>query len=114
MSDRWRVPLPRGAEPPYRVFVNGVPQIEGRDYDIEGHALAFGRPLAKEGRLGFWRWALMFFNIAGTYRKHDSVDVQYTLAGRPRVATGLDIVPPEGAADLAHEGRPKRDRAGAA
>ena len=93
-SQRWLVPLPRGAEPPYRVFVNGVPQTEGRDYLVEGHALVFSRPLAKEGRLGFWRWLSMFLAIAGTYRKNDSVDVQYTLHGRPRVATGLEILAP--------------------
>jgi hypothetical protein len=94
VASRWRVPLPPGAEPPYRVFVNGVPQEEGRDYELEGRALSFDRPLAKEGRLGFWRWLLMFLSIAGTYRKNDSVDVQYRLHGRERVATGLDIVPP--------------------
>ena len=97
------MPLPRGAEPPYRVWVNGVEQAEGEDYVREGHALAFFRPLAKEGRLGFWRWTLMFLNIAGTYRKNDSVDVQYRLAGRERLATGLDIEAPAGAA----EGRPE-------
>ena len=94
MAERWVVPLPRGAEPPYQVYVNGVPQREGVDYRVERGALVFWRPLAKEGRLGFWRWALMFFSIAGTYRKHDSVDVQYRFGGRDRVATGLDIVPP--------------------
>jgi hypothetical protein len=94
MSGRWLVPLPRGAEPPYRVFVNGVPQREGIDYELDGRALAFSRRLEKEGRLGFWRWLSMALSIAGTYRKHDSVDVQYTLAGKERVATGLDIVPP--------------------
>jgi hypothetical protein len=92
---RWIVPLPRGAEPPYRVFVNGVPQTEGADYEVRGHALAFSRELAKEGRLGFWRWLLMFLSIMGTYRKNDSVDVEYSHAGRPRVATGLEIIPPE-------------------
>jgi hypothetical protein len=95
VSERWRVPLPRGAEPPYGVFVNGVPQEEGRDYVVEGSELVFEKPLAKEGRLGFWRWLLMFLSIAGTYRKNDSVDVQYRLAGRQRVAVGLDIVPPK-------------------
>ena len=93
---RWVVPLPPGAEPPYRVFVNGVPQTEGRDYDVRGGALEFSHPLEKEGRLGFWRWLSMFLSIMGTYRKNDSVDVHYRHAGRDRVATGLDIVPPEG------------------
>jgi hypothetical protein len=94
VSERWRVPLPRGAEPPYRVFVNGVPQEEGRDYVVEGGELLFEKPLAKEGKLGFWRWLLMFLSIAGTYRKNDSVDVQYRMGGRQRVAVGLDIVAP--------------------
>ncbi len=93
---RWIVPLPPGAEPPYEVFVNGVPQEEGRDYELHGHALAFDRPLAKEGRLGFWPWLLMFLSIRGVYRKNDSVDVRYRHAGVDRVATALDIVPPEG------------------
>lgn len=99
-ADRWLVPLPPAARPPLRVFVNGVPQAHGADYELEpmtdgGSALAFARPLQTEGRLGFWRWALMFFSIAGTYRRHDSVDVQYESAGETRVATGLEIVAPK-------------------
>ena len=76
------------------MFVNGVPQSEGRDYHVEPRALAFERPLAKE-RLGFWRWAAMFFALFGSYGKNDSVDVQYHEGGKERVDTGLDIVPPE-------------------
>ena len=86
-----RVPLPPGAEPPYRVFVNGVPQTEGEDYVVAGHALEFKRELVREGRLGFWRWTLMFLSIMGTYRKDDSVDVEYAHAGTRRLAVGLDI-----------------------
>jgi hypothetical protein len=97
MTDRrWVVPLPRGAEPPYRVFVNGVPQEQGRDYELRGHALHFKRELRKEGRLGLWPWLLMFLSIRGVYRQNDSVDVQYVHAGTERVVTGLDIVPPAG------------------
>jgi hypothetical protein len=99
MAERWTVPLPRGAERPYRVFVNGVPQEEGRDYVVERHALVFDKPLAKEGKIGLWRWTAIFLGLFGTYRKNDSVDVQYRLAGSERVATGLDIVPPEGTAN---------------
>ena len=93
--ERWIVRLPRGAEPPYHVFVNGVRQAEGVDYELRGDAVAFIKPLQKEGQLGFWRWTLMFFAIAGTYRKNDSVDIQYTVGGSERVATGLEIVPPD-------------------
>ena len=92
---RWTVPLPPGAEPPYRVFVNGVPQTEGDDYEVRGHALEFDRELRKEGRIGFWRWTLMFFSIMGTYRRNDSVDVEYSRAGTRRLAVGLDIVQPD-------------------
>jgi hypothetical protein len=94
MEERWRVPLPRGAEPPYRVFVNGVPQSEGADYVVEDRELVFDRPLAKE-RLGFWRWTAMFFALFGSYGRNDSVDVQYELNGRTTVATGLDIHGPQ-------------------
>jgi hypothetical protein len=93
MANRSLVELPRGAEPPYRVFVSGVPQVEGRDYSVKGRTLLFNRELVREGRLGFWRWALMFFSIAGTYSRDDSVDVQYRQGGRDRVATGLEITP---------------------
>ena len=90
----WRVPLPRGAEPPYRVFVNGVPQREGRDYEVKGRELLFRTPLEKE-KIGAGRWTAMFFGLFGSYGKNDSVDVQYRLGGRDTVATGLDIVPPD-------------------
>ena len=91
---RWRVPLPRGAEPPYRVFVNGVPQTEHEDYELRGRELHFFRPLEKE-RLGMGRWTAMFFGLFGSYGKNDSVDVQYRLGARETVATGLDIIPPD-------------------
>ena len=90
----WRVKLPRGAEPPYRVFVNGVPQREGEDYRVDAGHLLFSKPLEKE-KLGAGRWTAMFFGLFGSYGKNDSVDVQYRLAGRETVATGLDILPPE-------------------
>ena len=93
MRERALVPLPSGAEPPYRVWVNGVPQAEGADYRVRDGGLVFFRPLAREGRLGFWRWLLMFLSIAGTYRQNDSVDVEYRQGGRDRLATGLEIVP---------------------
>jgi hypothetical protein len=85
------VRLPRGAGRPFRVWVNGVEQTEESDYVVDGDRLRFGKRLAKEGRLGFWRWTLMVLGIAGTYRKNDSIDVQYERAGRTHLATRLDI-----------------------
>ena len=93
MKPVWRVPLPPGAKPPLRVFVNGVPQVEGRDYERVGRELHFGRPLERE-RLGLGRWAAIFFGLFGSYGKDDSVDVQYEVGGRATVATGLEIIPP--------------------
>jgi hypothetical protein len=89
------VPLPKGAEPPYRVFVNGVPQTEGQDYRLQRDALVFDRHLQKEGRLGLFRWTAIFLGLFGTYRQNDSVDVQYVENGQTRIATYLDIIQPE-------------------
>jgi hypothetical protein len=86
---RTRVALPADVASPFEVYVNGVLQRAGADYRVEGDELVFERPLAREGRLGFWRWVSMFLGIAGTYRRNDSVDVVYERAGRRVVATGL-------------------------
>ncbi len=90
------MPLPADAEEPFEVFVNGVRQSPGSDYVVAGRTLRFAKPLAREGRLGALRWASMFFGIAGTYRKDDSVDVVYDVGGRRTVASGLEIIPPGG------------------
>jgi hypothetical protein len=98
MDEAWLVPLPADATGPVEVFVNGVRQREGADYVVSGGMLRFSKPLAREGRLGLWRWASMFFGVAGTYRKNDSVDVIYDVDGRRTVASGLTIIPPGGPA----------------
>lgn len=86
-----RVALPPGVRAPLEVYVNGVQQERGRDYRVVGGKLVFDRPLAREGKLGFWRWLSMFLGIAGTYRRDDQVDVIYEHEGRRRVASGLPI-----------------------
>ena len=95
MPDYSRVTLPPEVTEPYEVFLNGVPQHPGRDFRVEGRTLLFDRPLAKEGRLGFWRWLSLFLGIAGTYRQNDSVDLVYHAGGRRAVVSGLPIEPPE-------------------
>jgi hypothetical protein len=96
VDEAWIVPLPADVTEPFEVFVNGVRQEPGADYEVEAGALRFHRPLAREGRLGLLRWTSMFLGVAGTYRKNDSVDVVYDVGGRHTVATSLPIIPPAG------------------
>jgi hypothetical protein len=97
-QDLSTVRLPRGVRPPLRVFVNGIEQRKGEDYRLQGDRLVFNRSLAQEGNLGFLRWLSMFLGIAGTYRKHETVDVQYEVDGKPRVAANLKPEAPGGGA----------------
>ena len=96
MDEAWIVSLPSHVQEPFEVFVNGVRQERGSDYEVRGRELHFDKPLAKEGRLGTIRWLSIFLGIAGTYRKNDSVDVVYERGGQRRVASALPIIPPKG------------------
>lgn len=91
MENRTQIDLPAQVSRPFEVFVNGVEQVEGTDFELVGSSLVFSRSLEHEGPLGFWRWARMALGIAGTYRKNDLVDVVYTHAGRRTVVT---LAPP--------------------
>ncbi len=98
-----RVTLPSDVSLPFEVYVNGVRQQAGRDFRIEGDTLVFARSLAREGKLGVWRWLSLFFGVAGTYRQNDSVDVVFERAGKRVVATGLPIL--DDSADAASPSR---------
>jgi hypothetical protein len=93
VSQRSRVDLPPYVPDSFQVFVNGVEQAPGTDYEVHGRSLVFPRPIAQEGRLGFWRWTAMWLGIAGSYRNHETVDVVYDAGGRRAVATGLQPQP---------------------
>jgi hypothetical protein len=88
-----RVRLPRGSEPPYAVFVNGVRQAEGEDYRLRGGEVVFARPIVKEGKVGGIRWLAMLLGLFGTYRKHEVVDVEYRLRGETKLASDVEVVP---------------------
>jgi hypothetical protein len=89
VAERSRVDLPPHVPDEFDVFVGGVRQTRGVDYEVEGRSLVFPRAIEQEGRLGFWRWASMWLGVAGTYRKHETVDLVYELGGRKEVETGL-------------------------
>ena len=89
VSSRSRVDLPAHVPNDFEVFVGGLRQARGTDYEVIGRTLVFPRPIAQEGRLGFWRWTAMWLGVAGSYRKHETIDVVYQVDGRKRVETGL-------------------------
>jgi hypothetical protein len=91
VENRTRIELPPQVTRPFEVFVNGVPQAEGSDYEVLGTSLVFERSLVREGKLGFWRWTRMFMGVAGSYRQNDSIDVVYSVDGRRSVAS---LAPP--------------------
>ena len=87
-----RVRLPRGAQPPLVVYVNGVQQVEGEDYLVRAGEVVFSRPIVKE-RVGGLRWLAMLLGLFGTYRKHETVDVEYRLGGQVKLASDVEILP---------------------
>jgi hypothetical protein len=87
-----RVRLPHGAEPPIRVYVNGVAQTEGRDYTIRNGQIVFKRSIVKEGKVGGLRWAAMYLGLFGTYRKHETIDIEYRLGGQVKLVSDAEVV----------------------
>ena len=87
-----RVRLPRGAETPIRVYINGIEQTEGTDYDVDSDGILFREPIIKEGKLSGLRWLSMAIGLFGSYRKNETVDISYQLNGRTEHATDLPVV----------------------
>ena len=82
------VALPAGAEPPFRVYVNGEERAEGAGFIVEGGTLRFTPPLHAQPPIGLGRKILLGIGI-GVYGdlKGDTLDLQYHAAGQARVAT---------------------------
>jgi hypothetical protein len=83
------VDLPAKADGDFEVFINGVPQQYGTDYHLDGRTLVFPRELAPEIRMNKLQLLRASLGIAGTYHKHDSIDISFEHSGRWFVATGL-------------------------
>jgi hypothetical protein len=86
-----RVRLPRGAEPPIRVYINGVEQQEGTDYELRPGEIRFKRQIIKE-KVGVGRWMAMYLGLFGTYRKHETIDVEYRLGGKVQLASDVEVL----------------------
>ena len=104
-----RIRLPRGAEPPYTVYINGVEQREGRDYRVEAGEIVFERQIVKEAKVGIGRWLAMLIGLFGTYRRNETVDIEFQRRGRIELASDLPVREERPAIDP-HEGRSHQRR----
>ncbi|HEX6753962.1 MAG TPA: hypothetical protein VF093_10310 [Solirubrobacterales bacterium] len=87
-----RVKLPTGAEAPYAIFVNGVEQREGDDYRVSAGEIVFSRQIVKE-KVGTGRWLAMYLGLFGTYRKDETIDLQFQRAGKTELVSNLPVQP---------------------
>jgi hypothetical protein len=85
-----RVRLPRGAEPPFTVFINGLEQREGEDYEVDSGEIAFNREIVKE-KVGTGRWLAMYLGLFGTYRKNETIDLQFIRNGKVELVSDLRV-----------------------
>jgi hypothetical protein len=91
-----RVRLPRGAERPFKVFINGSEQVEGTDYEIAGgDTVIFREPIMKEDLrgLGPVRKVVLGLGLVGSYQKHEVVDVEYRIGAGTHLASNLEVQP---------------------
>ncbi len=87
-----RVRIPQDAGSPITVFINGVAQTEGEDYKLTPGGVSFTRQIIKE-QMNKSRWLAMYLGLFGTYRKHETVDVQFTRGGKTELLSDLPILP---------------------
>lgn len=87
------VPLPPGAEPPLRVYVNGEEWSEGADFRVDGDVIRFMRALRAQPPLGLRRKVMLAMGI-GVYGdlKGDTLDLQYRVGGATRM-TPVELTP---------------------
>lgn len=84
------VPLPSEVRSPFVVYLNGVRQRPGTDFQVRDGALVFERVLRKD-KVSGRRWLIGAIGV-GTYRQDDSVDVSWAREdGTPAVAERLEI-----------------------
>jgi len=85
-----RVRLPRGAERPIQVFINGTEQREGADYSVRGREILFSRALVKEKVSGA-RWMAMLLGLFGSYGRNETVDVHFRYGGKMQVISDAKV-----------------------
>ena len=86
-----RARLPRGAQEPIRVHINGVEQPRGEVWDVRQGEIVFARPIIKES-VSRGRWMAMYLGLFGSYRLNEAVDIEYSLGGAPKLAADVEIL----------------------
>ena len=82
--------VPAGVDRVEAVFVNGVRQVEGRDYHVAGRRMSFARPLDPAGRLSLVQKLLIAF-CANVDEEGDEVDA-IVVTGTERRSVPLPAV----------------------
>ena len=88
-----RVCIPAGARRPFQVFVNGVAQSEGVDFELRGTQVVFNRVLTPPHA-----WTPRTYlrsMLAGRYETEHTVDITYDSETGSSVAHGLPVLPPD-------------------
>ena len=86
-----RARLPAGAQAPFVVYVNGVVQKEGADYEVRAGEIVFTRQILKEDKVGVGRWLAMYMGLFGTYRTNETVDIEYRRNGKTELASDVPL-----------------------
>jgi len=87
-----RIELPPDAGAPFTVFVNGIEQREGADYVLRSGEIVFNRQIVKE-KVGTGRWLAMYLGLFGTYRKDETIDLQFHRNGKIELVSDLSVQP---------------------
>lgn len=90
-----RVKVPRGAQRPIKVYINGQEQKEGVDYTLHEGEIVFREPILKEdlSELGAIRKVMLGLGLVGSYQRNEMVDVEYVLSGKRELASDLQVLP---------------------
>lgn len=86
------VRVPEGMSRPFQVFVNGVEQAEGQDFEVVGAWIVFARvlvPPREDNARSVFRG--FFF---GRYKTEHVVDVACQVGGQSHVFSRLPVEPP--------------------
>lgn len=92
-----RVAVPAGAREPITVYVNGVEQKRGEDYDIADGQIVFREPIYKENlrELNWFRKLGLGLGLFGWYERNESVDIQFQTSAGIKLFSDVPVLPDE-------------------